>query len=309
MRTLVSITRNQSGKGYRKMRVSVILRRGLLAAVTATVFIAPAARDAAAQDKEPIRIGFIHDYTGPFAGGGSEPAAVGTKLMVDRINAAGGVKGHKIEAIYADARSKVDVAITEAERLSGQEKADLIMGIYSSAQCVPLAQKMDAAKVFMWANICISSAVFKDKNLTYVFRPTAHSDQFGQVSVDMIAHYAKEKLGQDAEDLKVAIIHEDGPYGVGVASANEAQAKKHGMEIVLHEGYSATSPDLSSLVTKLKRARADVIFHTGYNPDITLFMRQARELGLRWKALVGHGAGHSQFDKLESTFGGDADLL
>src|SRR3546814_12869846 len=87
---------------------------------------------------------------------------------------------------------------------------------------------MDAAKVFMWANICISSAVFKDKNLTYVFRPTAHSDQFGQVSVDMIAHYAKEKLGQDAEDLKVAIIHEDGPYGVGVASANEAQAKKHG---------------------------------------------------------------------------------
>src|SRR3546814_575023 len=125
----------------------------------------------------------------------------------------------------------------------------------------------------------------------------------------MIAHYAKEKLGQDAEDLKVAIIHEDGPYGVGVASANEAQAKKHGMEIVLHEGYSATSPDLSSLVTKLKRARADVIFHTGYNPDITLFMRQARELGLRWKALVGHGAGHSQFDKLESTFGGDADLL
>src|SRR3546814_2500086 len=52
-----------------------------------------------------------------------------------------------------------------------------------------------------------------------------------------------------------------------------------------------------------------VIFHTGYNPDITLFMRQARELGLRWKALVGHGAGHSQFDKLESTFGGDADLL
>src|SRR3546814_15900007 len=28
-----------------------------------------------------------------------------------------------------------------------------------------------------------------------------------------------------------------------------------------------------------------------------------------WKGLVGHGAGHSQFDKLESTFGGDAELL
>src|SRR3546814_20158078 len=100
----------------------------------------------------------------------------------------------------------------------------------------------------------------------------------------MIAHYAKEKLGQDAEDLKVAIIHEDGPYGVGVASANEAQAKKHGMEIVLHEGYSATPPDLSSLVTTLKRARADVTFHTGSNPDIPLFIRQARALD--WKSYV-----------------------
>ena len=49
------------------------------------------------------------------------------------------------------------------------------------------------------------------------------------------------------------------------------------------EGYSATTPDLSSLVTKLKRARADVILHAGYNPDITLFLRQAREAGLQFQ--------------------------
>ncbi len=264
---------------------------------------------ALAQDKTPIKIGVIYDYTGPFAGGGSEPAAIGTKLMIDRINREGGVEGHRIEAIYADAQSKTDVAINEAERLISQENVDLIMGIFSSAQCVPLAQKMDTQKKFMWANVCISSAVFKDKNLQYVFRPQAHSDQFGEVSVDMVAHYAKEKLGVEVKDLKVAIIHEDGPYGSGVAASNEETAKKHGMNIVLKEGYSATAPDLSSLVTKLKRARPDVIFHTGYNPDITLFMRQARELGLRWKALVGHGAGHSQFDKLESTFGEDVNYL
>jgi len=51
--------------------------------------------------------------------------------------------------------------------------------------------------------------------------------------------------------------------------------------------------DLSSLVTKLKRAGADVISHCGYNPDITLFLRQARESGLRFKMLVGNGAGYS----------------
>jgi branched-chain amino acid transport system substrate-binding protein len=76
---------------------------------------------------------------------------------------------------------------------------------------------------------------------------------------------------------------------------------------VLREGYSASAPDLSSLVTKLKRANADVISHAGYNPDITLFLRQARESGLRFKMLVGAGAGYSQLDKLRATFGKDID--
>ena len=81
------------------------------------------------------------------------------------------------------------------------------------------------------------------------------------------------------------------------------------MDIVLKEGYAATAPDLSSLVTKLRRAKPDVILHTGYNPDITLFLRQAKEQGLRWKALIGHGAGYGQIDKLQETFGADANYI
>ena len=61
--------------------------------------------------------------------------------------------------------------------------------------------------------------------------------------------------------------------------------------MLVNEGYSASAPDLSSLVTKLKRGQPDVIFHTGYNPDITLFLREARELGLKFSTLIGHGAG------------------
>ena len=56
-------------------------------------------------------------------------------------------------------------------------------------------------------------------------------------------------------DIKVAVIHEDGPYGVGVGEAGERFAKEKGFQVVLREGYSAAAPDLSSLVTKLKRAR------------------------------------------------------
>ena len=263
---------------------------------------------ALAQGKE-IKIGVIYDYTGPFAAGGSQAAGIATKIAIDMINEKGGVEGYKVNAIYADAQSKAEVAINEATRLLDQEKVDLIMGVYSSAHCVPMAQKVDAAKEFMWANVCVASAVFKDKNLRNVFRAQVHSDQFGAASCAFLNEHAKAKLKKDPKDLKVAIIHEDGPYGSGVAAGNEENCKKYGMDVVLKEGYSATAPDLSSLVTKLRRARADVILHTGYNPDITLFWRQAREQGLKWSALIGHGAGYGQFDKLSQAFGKEAEYI
>jgi branched-chain amino acid transport system substrate-binding protein len=263
---------------------------------------------ALAQGKS-LKVGVIFDYTGPFAAGGSQAAAIGTKIAIDMINERGGVEGYKIDAIYADAQSKAEVAINEATRLLEQEKVDLIMGVYSSAHCVPMAQRVDAAKKFMWANVCVASAVFKDKNLQYVFRAQVHGDQFGAASCMFLNEHARAKLKKDPKNLRVAIIYEDGPYGAGIAASNEEVCKKYGMNLVMKEGYSATSPDLSSLVTKLRRARADVILHTGYNPDITLFWRQAREQGLKWSALIGHGAGYGQFDKLKQAFGKEAEYI
>ncbi|HUS95650.1 MAG TPA: ABC transporter substrate-binding protein, partial [Hyphomicrobiaceae bacterium] len=130
-----------------------------------------------------------------------------------------------------------------------------------------------------------------------------------ELSVEFLNANAKSKMGIDPKSLRVAIIHEDGPYGSGVAGGNESKAKAVGMKIVLKEGYSATAPDLSSLVTKLKRARPDVILHTGYNPDISLFLRQAKEQGLRFKALIGHGAGYGVADKLYDALGNDVDYF
>jgi branched-chain amino acid transport system substrate-binding protein len=285
-------------------------RLGLAAALAAAGLVAVPAlvHDAMAQDQE-ISIGVLYDFTGPFAAGGSEAAAIGTQIAIDMVNEQGGVEGYKITPIVADAQSKAEVAISEAERLLNQEDVDLIMGVYSSAHCVPLAQKVDAQKEFMWANVCVASAVFKDKNLEYVFRPQVHSDQFGWASCTFLQESSEAKLGIAPEDLKVAIIYEDGPYGAGVAEGNEVNCTEYGMDIVLKEGYAATAPDLSSLVTKLRRARPDVILHTGYNPDITLFLRQAKEQGLKFQALIGHGAGYGQIDKLIETFGEDVNYV
>ena len=288
------------------MRLPSIVLRTIAALALGAALGAPLQTHA--QQKE-LKIGVIYDYTGPFAAGGSQSNALGTKIAIDMINERGGVEGYKIVPTYADAQSKVDVAINEATRLLDQEKAQLVMGLFSSAQCVPLAQKVDAAKQFMWINTCIASSVLKGKNLRYVFRAQVHSDQFGAASCTFLNENAKVKLGKDPKDLKVAIIYEDGPYGTGVAAGNEQICAKYAMQIVLKEGYTATAPDLSSLITKLRRVRPDVILHTGYNPDITLFWRQAREQGLKWAALIGHGAGYGQYEKLRDAFGKDAEFI
>src|SRR5881409_2562487 len=257
----------------------------LVAAAVAGASLVP---PALAQGKK-LKIGVVFDYTGPLAGGGSDLQALGAKIMIDHFIKKGGVEGYQIEALYADAQSRPEVAINEAVRLIEQEKVDMLLGFYSSAQCVPVAARIEQLKKFMFITTCISSAVLENRNFKYVFRAQPSGRQFGLMSMDFIARNAKAKLGKEPKDLKVAIIHEDGAYGIDVSKGNEAGAKKAGFNVVLKEGYSASAPDLSALVTKLKRARPDVIFHTGYNPDITMLLRQAREQGLKFGALVGHG--------------------
>jgi branched-chain amino acid transport system substrate-binding protein len=280
--------------------------RGLAAAALSLIVATAAQADDA---NKTLKIGVVYDLTGPFAGGGSELHYLGAKTMIDWFIAHGGVEGYKIEAVYADAQSKPDVAINEAVRLIEQEKVDMLLGFYSSAECVPAAARIEEFKKFMWITTCIASPVLRDRHLKYVFRPQPYGTQWGLASTEMIAAYSKAQLGKDPKDVRLAIIHEDGAYGVDVAKGNEEGAKKAGMNVVLDEGYSVTAPDLSSLITKLKRARPDVILHTGYNPDISLFMRQARELGLRFSALVGHGASYTDYTKIKQSAGNDANYF
>lgn len=147
-------------------------------------------------------------------------------------------------------------------------------------------------KTVAWIIIAISDKVTA-RHFNYTFRVQPRGSAWGESTVRFIASVCKEKLGKDPSELKIAIIHEDGPYGVSVSTLNERTAEEYGMQIVLKEAYSHKATDLSPLITKLKAAEPDVIFHTGYFPDIVLFLRQAKELGLKMDAYLGHGAGHA----------------
>ena len=189
-------------------------RRSLLKKSAATVAALGVSGRFASAEAEAIRIGVVYDLSGPFAAGGSVACSVGAQIAIDLVNERGGVAGkYKVVPVNADCQSKVDVAINEVERLIDQEKLEIINGVYASAHAVPLSAKVEAQKKILWITTAIATAVFKDKNLRYVFRAQIHSDQYGEAFAAFIAENAKAKLGAEPKSIKVAIIHEDGPYG------------------------------------------------------------------------------------------------
>src|SRR2546422_850159 len=264
----------------------------VLLALVLVALVAPATslRQPASAQGQTIKIGVLFDPPGPFSAAGSLNCYRGAKMIIDYINEKGGVLGkYKIVQVDGDSQSKAEAAINEAERLLNVEKVDILAGVYSSAHAVPLAEKVDKQQKFLWITTAIADAVLKDRNLQYTFRPQPNGSLFGETTVQYVAANAQSKLKKGIKDVRAAIIYEDGPYGAGVAASNESEARKQGMNVVLKEGFSAQAPDLSSLVTKLRAARPDVIFHTGYNPDIALFLRQAEEQRRRMKIYGGFG--------------------
>src|SRR5213595_872037 len=186
------------------------LRTMLLALGGAAVLIAALVSRADAQG-QTIKIGVLYDNTGPFSAAGSLNCWRGAKMIIDYVNERGGVLGkYKIVQIDGDSQSKAEVAINEAERLLNVEKVDILAGVYSSAHAVPLAEKVDKQKRFLWITTAIADGVLKDRNLQYTFRPQPNGGLFGENSVQYVAHYAQEKLKKAPRDLRLAIIHEDG---------------------------------------------------------------------------------------------------
>src|SRR4029434_9735475 len=143
----------------------------VLAVVGALALLAGSPAPAGAQ-AQTIKIGTLYDHSGPFSAAGSLNCWRGAKMIIDYVNEKGGVLGkYKIVQVDGDSQSKTEAAINEAERLLNVEKVDILAGIYSSAHAVPLAEKVDRQKKFLWITTAIADAVLKDRNRQYPFRP------------------------------------------------------------------------------------------------------------------------------------------
>ncbi|MBI4964157.1 MAG: ABC transporter substrate-binding protein [Desulfomonile tiedjei] len=271
----------------------------VLAVICITLF---AAGGSLCADQKEFRIGVLNSLTGTFAAAGALATHRGTMVAIDMINERGGVAGqYKVVPVVADAQSNPDVAVKEAERLWTVENVPVVVGVFSSVLGVPLAPVAEKHKKVFLVSIANSDKVLQGRHLKYVFRMHPMGSQWGQGSVEAIRENCAKFGYADPKDIRVAVIREDGPFGATSSAASLALLKKYGMQVVLDEAYSVKSQDLSPLIVRLKAANPDAILHTGYFPDVVLFLRQAKELGLKTKAIFGHGAGHANFLLLRKT--------
>ena len=141
--------------------------------------------NAMAQD-QAIKIGVIYDFTGPFAAGGSEAAAIGTQIAIDMVNEQGGVEGYKITPggrrcpVQGRGRDRRGRAPAQP----GERRPD-----HGRLLERPLRAARPEGRRRRRSSCGPTSAsprrCSRTRTCKYVFRPQVHSDQFGWASCSL----------------------------------------------------------------------------------------------------------------------------
>jgi branched-chain amino acid transport system substrate-binding protein len=240
---------------------------------------APASGGTPGVTGDTILIGEVGSLTGSEATFGiSTRNAI--ELAIREVNAAGGVKGKKIEIRVYDNQSKPEEAANAANRLINQDNVLLILGEVASTNSIAMATKAQPAKVPMISNASTNPKVTQIGD--YIFRVCF---------IDPFQGYVMAKFAHDNLKLtKLAVLRDLGSdYSQGLADVFERKFTEMGGKIVAGETYTKGSTDFRSQLTAIKRASPEAIYIPGYYNDIGLIARQARELGITAKLMGGDG--------------------
>ena len=240
---------------------------------------APASGGTPGVTADTILLGEVGSLTGSEATFGiSTRNAI--ELAINEVNAAGGVKGKKIEVRVYDNQSKPEEAAQAANRLINQDNVLLILGEVASSNSMAMAEKAQPAKVPMISNASTNPKVTEIGD--YIFRVCF---------IDPFQGYVMAKFAHDNLKFnKVAVLRDLGSaYSQGLADVFERKYTEMGGKIVAGETYTKGSTDFRSQLTAIKRASPDAIYIPGYYNDIGLIARQARELGITATLMGGDG--------------------
>lgn len=253
--------------------------RFLFAAATASLLCGTAAA------QQTVKIGSVLSVTGPASFLG-EPEDKTLRMYVDKINAAGGVNGKKIELVIYDDGGDANKARTFATRLIEDDKVVAVAGGSTTGTTMAMIPVFEEAQIPL---ISFAGAVeVIDPVRKFVFK-TPHTDKM-----------ACEKIFEDLKQrklTKVAMISGTDGFGASMKAQCTKAAPNYGIQIVTEESYGPRDSDMTGQLTKIKNTSGiQAVINPGFGQGPAIVTRNYAQLGMTATPLYqSHGVASKSF--------------
>jgi branched-chain amino acid transport system substrate-binding protein len=247
-----------------------IVKRILVQQVFAvmTIVMAAVIFPGVGRTSEPIRIGVAGAHSGDLASYGI-PTVRAAEFVVRDVNAAGGLLGREVKLLVEDDVCKPEVAVNTAAKLVS-DKVDAVIGhICSGATRAALGTYKDAG-IIVISPSATNPPLTQSGGYPNFYRTIASDDAQARLEVDFALDVLKVR--------KIAVIHDKGDYGKGLAEFVRNFLEESGRaEVVLYEGVTPGAVDYSAVVQKVRREGAEAVIFGGYHPEASKIVRQMRK--------------------------------
>ncbi|UWQ17899.1 ABC transporter substrate-binding protein [Jannaschia sp. M317] len=241
---------------------------GAVAALTTTALVPTFAM---ADDSE-VRIGLLYPTSGPCQIFGSF-ALEGTEMLVEGINANGGLNGKPVVLVHRDSKCDPSEATAMARELIAREEVDFLIGGVSSSEGQAISAVAKQEETIYIAAIPKTTQITNAENFhKYVFRAAANTNTEGK-SAAILA----DRLGLD----RICTILMDYSYGHSLDEAFSAHIAqiRPGAEIVAQEWPKNGTTDYTAHITNLMAAGCDGVFSGIWGGLFPAFAKQAAPFG------------------------------
>ncbi len=217
---------------------------------------------------DTIKIGVAGAHSGDLASYGL-PTANAAELIATSINGKGGINGKMVELLVEDDVCKPEVSTNTATKLVS-EGVNVVLGhICSGATKAALPIYRDS-KIIVMSPSATNPDLTQSGDYPNFYRTIASDDAQARTEVDFAVDVLKIK--------KIAVIHDKGDYGKGLAEFAKTFVEQSGKaEVVLYEGVTPGAVDYSAVVQKIKRSGAEAVIFGGYHPEASKIVTQMRK--------------------------------
>lgn len=225
-----------------------------------------------------IKIGAILAETGPaaFLGG---PEVRSLNMLVDEINAKGGINGKTIELIVKDSGGSPEKAVSFAKQLIEEDKVFAIIGPSTSGESLNIKKIAEDGKTILIS--CSAAEAIVVPVTPHVFK-TAPSDSYAAQQIFM----TMQKKGIS----KIAVLAGNDGFGKAGKEQLAKNAPNFGITIVAEEVYDKSATDLSAIVAKLKaNEEIQAVVNWSIVPAQSILAKNIRQAGWQVPIYQSHG--------------------